>query len=89
MSDYQGYKKQRRILELASKAKQQPYLTGGFADDAVLYHKPSRQHSDIDWFMLRDDLEHYDMLAEGLGFKTINTYGRGRQWSTILHVMYS
>jgi hypothetical protein len=47
-----------------------------FAEDAVLYQKPSRQHSDIDWFMLRDDLEHYEMLAEGLGFKTINTYGR-------------
>ena len=77
MTDYRGYKEQRQILELSSKAKQQPYLTGGFADDAVLYHKPSRQHSDIDWFMLRDDLEQYEMLAEGLGFKTINTYGRG------------
>ncbi len=27
--------------------------------------------------MLRDDLEYYEMFAEGLGFKTINTYGRG------------
>jgi hypothetical protein len=75
MTDYQGYKKQRQILELASGTKQQPYLTGGFAEDAVLYHKPSRRHSDIDWFMLRDDLEHYQMLAERLGFETINTYG--------------
>jgi hypothetical protein len=42
-----------------------------------LYQKPSRQHSDLDWFMLRDDIERYEMLAEGLGLKTINTYGRG------------
>jgi hypothetical protein len=68
MSDYQGYKEQRQILELAPKAKRQPYLTGGFADDAVLYQKPTQQHSDIDWFMLRDDLEYYEMLAEGLWF---------------------
>ncbi len=27
MTDYQGYKEQRQILELASKAKRQPYLT--------------------------------------------------------------
>jgi hypothetical protein len=77
MSDYQGYKRQRQILELASKERQQPYLTGGFAEDAVLYHKPTRQHFDIDWFMLRDDLDHYKVLAERLGFKTINTYGKG------------
>jgi hypothetical protein len=57
MPDYQGYKRQRQILELASKERQQPYLTGGFAEDAILYHKPSREHFDIDWFMLRHDLE--------------------------------
>ena len=77
MVDYQGYKKQRQILELASKDKQQPYLTGGFAEDAVLYHRPTRQHFDIDWFMLRGDLEYYKMLAERLGLRTINTYGKG------------
>jgi hypothetical protein len=31
VTDYQGYKEQRQILELAPKAKQQPYLIGGFA----------------------------------------------------------
>ena len=77
MVDYQGYKEQRQILERASKEARQPFVTGGFAEDAVLYHKPSRQHFDIDWFMLRDDLDHYKGLAERLGFKTINTYGKG------------
>jgi hypothetical protein len=77
MTHYQGYKMQRQILEAASKEKQQPYLTGGFAEDAVLYHEPSRQHFDIDWFMVRDDLEQYKALAERLGFKTLNTYGKG------------
>jgi hypothetical protein len=48
MSDYRGYKRQSQILELASKERQQPYLTGSFAEDAILCHKPSREHFDID-----------------------------------------
>jgi hypothetical protein len=75
MADFKGYKEQRRILEFGSKEKRQPYITGGFAEDAVLYHKPSREHIDIDWFMLRDDLDYHIGFANKLGFKTINTYG--------------
>jgi hypothetical protein len=76
VAEYQGYEKQRQILELAAQETQQPYLTGGFAEDAVLYHKPSRVHFDIDWFMMRDDFDHYRVLAERLGFSTIYTYGK-------------
>lgn len=76
MTNFKGYVKQRRTLESASKDQRQPFIAGGFAEDAVLYHKPSRPHEDIDWFMLRDDLDYYRELVKKLGFKTVNTYGK-------------
>lgn len=75
MYSFKGYKQQRHVLELGSKEQRQPFLAGGFAEDAVLYHKPSREHFDIDWFMLRTDLDYYIELARKFGFEKINTYG--------------
>lgn len=75
MSEIDGYAKQRHLLELASKEANQPFLAGGFAEDAVLYHKPSRPHFDIDWFMMRQDLDRHLALAKKLGLTTQNTYG--------------
>ena len=53
---FKGYKEQRRILELGSRAERQPYRAGDFAEDALRYHQPSREHLDVDWFILRPDL---------------------------------
>lgn len=75
MINFKDYKQQRHFLDLAAKEKRQPYLTGGFAEDAVLYHRPSREHSDIDWIMIRDDLDYYISLAKKIGFKKFGTYG--------------
>lgn len=75
MKEFKGYQQQRKVLEQASKVKKQPFLAGGFAEDALLHHGPSREHFDIDWFMMREDIADYTALAKSLGFKTFGTYG--------------
>jgi hypothetical protein len=75
VADFKGYKEQRRILELGSREVRQPYLAGGFAEDALLYHRPSREHLDIDWFILRPDLGYYLDLAKKFGCTTCRAFG--------------
>jgi hypothetical protein len=75
VADFKGYQEQRRILELGWRAERRPYLAGGFAEDALLYHQPSREHMDIDWFVLRPDLDYYLDLARQFGFTTCRTFG--------------
>jgi hypothetical protein len=54
----------------------QPFIMGGFAEDAVLYHRSTRPHEDIDWFITRDQLEAYDKVAKQLGFPKMGIYGK-------------
>ena len=75
VADFNGYKAQRRILELGAKAERPPYLAGGFAEDALLYHQPSREHLDIDWFILRPDVDYYRDLAKQFGFTNCRSFG--------------
>jgi len=75
VADFNGYKAQRRILELGAKAERPPYLAGGFAEDALLYHQPSREHLDIDWFILRPDVDYYLDLAKQFGFTNCRSFG--------------
>jgi hypothetical protein len=75
VADFKGYQEQRRILELGSRAERPPSLAGGFAEDALLYHQPSREHMDIDWFLLRPDLDYYLDLAKQFGLTTCRTFG--------------
>ena len=46
--EFKGYEEQRRTLEPGWRAERQPYLAGGFAEDALLYHQPSREHPNVD-----------------------------------------
>jgi hypothetical protein len=84
VADFKGYKAQRRILELGARAERPPYLAGGFAEDAVLYHLPSREHMDIDWFILRPDLGYYLDLAKKLGFTSCHIYGNNAGGEPVL-----
>jgi hypothetical protein len=75
VADFKGYQAQRRILELGARAERPPYLAGGFAEDALVYHQPSREHLDIDWFILRPDVDYYRDLAKQFGFNDCRPFG--------------
>jgi hypothetical protein len=75
VAGFKGYQAQRRILELGARAERPPTLAGGFAEDALLYHQPSREHQDIDWFVLRPDVDYYLDLAKQFGFTTCRSFG--------------
>ena len=75
VADFNGYQAQRRVLDLGAKAERPPYLAGGFAEDALLYHQPSREHMDIDWFILRPDVNYFLDLAKKFGFTTYRSFG--------------
>jgi hypothetical protein len=59
-----------------SKANPEPFIMGGYAEDALLYGRETRPHSDIDWIIPRDKLTEYDRVAKGLGFSKRGTYGK-------------
>src|SRR5687767_12645533 len=46
----------------------QRFLFGGWAEDALLYGKPSRPHDDIDLLVSLDELEALLAQVEVLGF---------------------
>ena len=75
VAHFNGYEAQRRILERGAKAQRPPYLAGGFAEDALLYQQPSREHLDIDWFILRPDVDYYLDLAKQFGFTNCRSFG--------------
>jgi hypothetical protein len=53
------YLLQKGYLKEMSRQIPQPFIYGGFAEDALLYHKPSREHEDIDVFLLRENLPKF------------------------------
>jgi hypothetical protein len=46
------YLLQKGYLKEISQQIPPTFIYGGFAEDALLYHKPSREHEDIDIFYL-------------------------------------
>lgn len=67
---------QHKVLKQMSNVDPQPYIMGGYAEDAILYQRETRPHSDIDWIIPRNKLAEYDQAARNLGFPVMGTYGK-------------
>lgn len=70
------YLLQKGYLKELSQQIKPIFLYGGFAEDALLYHKPSRKHEDIDVFLLRENLQEFERLTQKMGFKPFIIYGK-------------
>lgn len=67
---------QEQLLRQMSAEDPRPFVMGGFGEDAVLHHRSTRPHSDIDWFTTRDQLDRSSEIAGRLGLPTMGVYGR-------------
>jgi hypothetical protein len=67
---------QHSLLKKMSAANPQPFIMGGYAEDAILFGHETRPHSDIDWLIPRSKLEDYNRVAKDLGLPNMGVYAK-------------
>jgi hypothetical protein len=62
------------LIEKLSMLNPPLFIFGGFAEDALLYQKITREHDDLDVLVKRDELEKRLEQFKELGFKEFEVY---------------
>jgi hypothetical protein len=67
--------RQLDLLRDMAKLEPQPWVFGGYAEDALLAGTATRTHLDVDWLVPRRELELRLAQARTLGFTALESWG--------------
>ena len=68
-------RRQLNLLERMAALEPEPFIMGGFAEDALLTGSVTRDHGDVDWILTRRELKMRRGQAAALGFDSLETWG--------------